>query len=329
MIKVIQMGLGPIGQQLTNYLSERPGIEIVGAVDPDPEKKGRDLGRLAGLAPVGISVSGDLSAAMENTRADIAIISTLSSLEKVESQIREAADFGLYVVSTCEELMHPFHTRPELSERIDSYCREKGVACLGTGVNPGFLMDYLPAVLSSVCRRVEHVKVERYQDARPRRIPFQEKIGAGLTPDEFKAKEASIRHVGLPESVYLIADAFGWELDNVEEVLTPVVAEKDIELERFTISSGDIAGVQQVARGFRNEEEVIKLDFKAAVGLERSYDSVAITGEPGFTSTIDGGVNGDIATSAIIVNAIRAILKADPGLKTMLDIPAPAFFGSI
>lgn len=329
MIKVIQMGLGPIGQQLTNYLIERPGIEIVGAVDPDPEKSGRDVGRLAGLEAMGIMITADLSEAMENTEADVAVISTLSSLGKVESQIRAAADFGLHAVSTCEELMHPYQTQPELSARIDSYCRGKGVACLGTGVNPGFLMDYLPAVLSSVCRRVEHVKVERYQDARPRRIPFQEKIGAGLTHEEFKANEASIRHVGLPESVWLIADAFGWELDEVEEILTPVVADKQIDLDRLTIPKGNIAGVQQVATGYRNKKEVIKLDFKAAVGLERSYDSVTITGEPGFTSTIDGGVNGDIATSAIIVNAIRSILKAEPGLKTMLDIPAPAFFGSI
>jgi len=329
MIKVIQMGLGPIGQQLTNYLSERSGIQIVGAVDPDPEKSGRDLGRLAGLEPLKLKVSSNLPTVMEHTKADVAVISTLSSLQKVESQIREAADFGLNVVSTCEELMHPFYIQPELSERIDSYCKEKGVACLGTGVNPGFLMDYLPAVLSSVCRQVEHVQVERYQDAKPRRIPFQEKIGAGLTKEEFKANEASIRHVGLPESVWLIADAFGWELDEVEEILTPVVADKQIDLDRLTIPKGNIAGVQQVARGFRDGEEVIKLDFKAAVGLERSYDSITITGEPGFTSAIDGGVNGDIATSAIIVNAIRSVLKAEPGLKTMLDIPAPTYFGSI
>jgi len=329
MIKVIQMGLGPIGQQLTNYLSERSGIQIVGAVDPDPEKSGRDLGRLAGLEAMGIMITADLSETMESAEADVAVISTLSSLEKVESQIRTAADFGLHVVSTCEELMHPYQTQPELAARIDSYCKGKGVACLGTGVNPGFLMDYLPAVLSSVCRQVEHVQVERYQDARPRRIPFQEKIGAGLTKEEFKANEASIRHVGLPESVWLIADAFGWELDEVEEILNPVVADTQIELDRLKIPQGHIAGVQQVATGYRNEEEVIKLDFKAAVGLERSYDSVTITGEPGFKSTIDGGVNGDIATSAIIVNAIRSVLKAEPGLKTMLDIPAPTYFGSI
>lgn len=329
MIKVIQMGLGPIGQRLTKYFSERPGLQIVGAVDPDPEKTGRDLGELAGLENMGITIAGNFSSAMKNREADVAVISTLSSLKKVESQIKEAAGFGLHMVSTCEELTHPFHTQPELAARVDRYCKDHEVSCMGTGVNPGFLMDYLPAVLSSVCRRVEHVRVERYQDARPRRVPFQQKIGAGLTESEFRAKETSIRHVGLPESVYLIADAFGWELDTVEEVLTPVVAEQKIELEKLTINEGDMAGVRQVARGYRDEEEVIVLDFKAAVGLDRSHDTVHISGEPGFSSTIEGGINGDIATSAIVVNAVRSILKADPGLKTMLDIPVPSYFSSL
>lgn len=329
MIKIIQIGLGPIGQQLTRYLTERKGIQVVGGVDLDPDKTGKDIGKLAGINKMDVSVSPDLCSVMEKTEADIAVISTVSSLQKIEPQIKEAANFKLHVVSTCEELMCPFDLQPEIAERIDQYCKETGIACIGTGVNPGFLMDYLPAVLTSVCQKVDYVQVDRYQDAGSRRLPFQQKIGAGLTQTEFKAKEDSIRHVGLKESVYLLARALGWEMQKVEETLTPVLAEETIAMENILIEKGNIAGVEQIAKGYKDNEEVISLNFKAAVGLSRSYDSIEIIGNPGFKSVIDGGINGDVATSAIIVNTIRSVNSMNPGLKTMLEIPAPAYYSQI
>lgn len=329
MIKVIQMGLGPIGQRLTQYLRERDGLEIVGAVDPDPNKAGQDAGKLGGGDELGITIKDSLSEALKHTDADVAVISTVSSLAKMEPQIEDAAAQGLHMVSTCEELIHPFHIQPKLAKRLDALCKKHRVACLGTGVNPGFLMDYLPAVLSSVCRKVDYVNVERYQDARPRRVPFQQKIGAGLSESEFREKEDSLRHIGLPESVYLLAAAFGWQLDEVEEVLTPVLAEEDIELDWMTIGKGKMTGVRQVATGYVDGKEVISLDFKAAIDLNRSYDKVEIKGEPGFSSLIEGGVNGDIATSAIVVNAVRSIVRSEAGLKTMLDIPVPSYYGGM
>ncbi|MBD3616672.1 MAG: dihydrodipicolinate reductase [Gracilimonas sp.] len=329
MIKIIQIGLGPIGQQLTRYLTERKGIQVVGGVDLDPDKTGKDIGELAGINKLDVLVSSDLGSVMEKTEADIAVISTVSSLQKIEPQIKEAASFKLHVVSTCEELMCPFDLQPEIAERIDQYCRGKGIACIGTGVNPGFLMDYLPAVLSSVCQKVDYVQVDRYQDAGSRRLPFQQKIGAGLTQAEFKAKEDSIRHVGLKESVYLLARALGWEMQKVEETLIPVFAEETTKMENILIEKGNIAGVEQIAKGYKDNEEVISLNFKAAVGLVRSYDSIEIIGNPGFKSVIDGGINGDVATSAIIVNTIRSVNTMNPGLKTMLEIPAPAYYNQI
>lgn len=329
MLNVIQLGLGPIGQQLTQYLSERAGIEIVGAVDPDPKIAGTDLGDHVSLNPMGIKITPDLDEISNIEAADVAVISTLSSLEKVFPQITEAANHGMDIVSTCEELSHPWQTQPELASRINKHCREQGVSCLGTGVNPGFLMDYLPSVLTSVCQQVDRVKVERIQDARPRRKPFRDKIGVGLTESEFQNRRDSIRHVGLEESVYMIADAMNWELENVCETLFPVIAESDMKEDGLDVSKGQIAGVQQVARGYQDEKEVITLVFKAAVGVEQSHDTISVWGTPYFTSTIDGGINGDIATSAIIVNAIKAIRDAGPGLKTMLDIQAPTHYSKI
>ncbi|NIT62117.1 MAG: dihydrodipicolinate reductase [Aliifodinibius sp.] len=326
MHRIIQLGLGPIGQRLTRYLSERKGIQVVGAVDPDPKKVGKDLGEHAEIENLGVSITSGLKSCPTIDQADIAVVSTVSSLEKIEDQIQDIADYGLDIVSTCEELSHPWQTKPELAHRIDDYCKKQNISCVGTGVNPGFLMDFLPSVLTSVCRKVKHIKVERVQDARPRRKPFRDKIGAGLTESEFEEKRERIRHVGLPESVYLIADAMNWELTDVDESLEPIQAKSPIQTESGTVPSGNVAGVRQVALGLQNDREVIRLVFEAAVGIEESHDSIYITGNPTFNSTIDGGINGDIATSAIIVNAVRAIQTASPGLKTMLDIQAPAYF---
>lgn len=328
MLNIIQLGIGPIGQQLTRYLVERKGISIIGAVDPDPEKAGKDLGKIAGIDKIGIRISADLQSVSGLDEADVAVISTLSSLEKVEQQIKEAADYNLDIVSTCEELSHPWQTQPESAYRIDKYCTEKGIACLGTGVNPGFLMDYLPAVLTSVCQHVEQIKVERIQDAAPRRKPFLDKIGVGLTAEQFANNRNSIRHVGLKESAFMIADAMNWNLNRFDETLMPVVADRNIKQENLDVCEGQIAGVQQVARGYLDKKEVVTLVFRAEVGVPSSYDTVTISGKPDVTSTISGGVNGDIATSAIIVNAVRAVQKSSPGLKTMLDIGAPSFFSN-
>lgn len=329
MLNIIQLGLGPIGQQLTCYLAERKGISIVGAVDPDPEKAGKDLGEVAGLGQIGIDILTTLDSLDNVDDADVAVISTLSSLEKVESQITEAADKGLDIVSTCEELSYPWKSQPEIASRVDEYCKAKEVSCLGTGVNPGFLMDYLPSVLSSVCQEVDHIKVERIQNAEPRRRPFRNKIGVGLTASEFEEKSSAIRHVGLSESMWMIAEAMNWELNEVSEKLAPVMVKETLKTERVKVQKGQVAGVQQVARGYVEEEEVITLVFKAAVGIQEPYDAVTITGNPDFRSTISGGINGDIATAAIVVNAIHAICQAAPGLKTMLDIQAPACFSKI
>lgn len=329
MTNVIQLGLGPIGQRLTRYLAEREGIAVIGGVDPDPQIVGKDIGVWAGIEKKEFEIAENFGSCSNLDEADVAVISTVSSLQDIETQIKEAADYRLDIVSTCEELSHPWQTHPECSKRIDMYCRKKGVTCVGTGVNPGFLMDYLPSVLTSVCRKVEHVRVERVQDALPRRKPFRDKIGAGLTKEEFEQKRAIIRHVGLPESVYMIADAMNWELNSIQETLRPILAEKNIQDKKVNIKQGNVAGVQQVAHGYKKDQEVITLVFKAAIGIEESYDSIRIKGTPGFTSTIPGGINGDIATSAIMVNAIRSVQKAEAGLKTMLDIPAPTYLSKM
>ena len=242
-------------------------------------------------------------------------------------QVEEVAKHGIPVISTCEELSYPWILQPKLSKQLDAICKENNVACLGTGINPGFLMDYLPSVLTSVCKDVEQITVERIQDATPRRIPFQKKIGAGLDLEAFKKKEeeGTLRHVGLQESVYLLANSVGLNLDRVTESLDPVIAEEEVSSEAIKVNKGDVRGVEQIAHGYINGQCKVKMHFKAAIGERRSYDKVTIKGTPSFSSEIEGGVNGDIATCAITINSINSILKAPAGLHTMADISVPGY----
>ncbi|MFU8812937.1 MAG: dihydrodipicolinate reductase [Balneolaceae bacterium] len=331
MVHVLHIGIGALGKQVLSYLAQRDGIRVVGAVDLNPALQGKYLHEVAQVAESRVRVSASIQEAIENAevKPEVAVLTTVSSVEALVPQVEEAAAAGLHIVSTCEELLFPYKQHPEAANAIDDACKKHGVACLGTGINPGFLMDYLPSVLTSVCQRVDSVTVERIQDAAPRRVPFQKKIGAGLTMDQFneEKEKGTLRHVGLPESVDLIAHALGWELDENRETLEPVLAAEDISSGYKPIKKGTPSGVQQVGTGIVGGREKIRLLFRAAVGEPKSYDKIIIKGLPNITSNIDGGVNGDVATCSITVNAVRSIKRCNPGLHTMLDVPVASWFG--
>ncbi len=322
-LRVIQYGIGPIGMQSVQYITERSTCQIVGAVDKDPAKIGRDVGELAGLsAPLGVTVSGNAAEVLRDLEAQVVVLTTTSSLVRIRPQILEIISYGKNVVSSCEELMYPWITQPGIAREIDEAAKRENVSVLATGVNPGFLMDFLPLVLTGVCRNVRKVTVERIQDAACRRIPFQEKIGAGLSLDEFNARVAdgTLRHVGLTESIHMIASRLGWTLDKTEDIIHPIISETGLDTGQRSILPGHVRGVNQTGRGYRHGEEVISLMFRAALGEEGSHERIFIEGTPPIDLFIAGGVNGDVATCAIMTNAIPVVAQAPPGLRTMADI---------
>ncbi|MGB0879628.1 MAG: hypothetical protein ACPGTO_03590 [Polaribacter sp.] len=329
MIHILQIGFGPLGIQIGKYIAQKKTVKTIIGVDINPKLKGKFLSSLDTDLPKDIPIFSSVEKAIStiDKKPDVAIITTVSSLEKLIPQIEEVAKFGIPVISTCEELSYPWKLQPKLSKQLDEVCKKHHIACLGTGVNPGFLMDYLPSVFTSISKEIEHITVERVQNASPRRIPFQQKIGAGLTLKEFKEKEATgtLRHVGLQESVYLLANSIGLELDEVTESLAPVIAEKTVSSAAIKVKKGDARGVEQIAHGYVNGVCKIKMHFKAAIGEPRSFDKITITGVPNFSSEIEGGINGDIATCAITINCINSILKSPAGLQTMTTINAPGF----
>jgi 2,4-diaminopentanoate dehydrogenase len=329
-IRVLHLGLGPIGAAVVRQVANRKGFRIVGAVDIDPAKAGRDLGEVAALGrPLKVKVSADARKAIRSGKPDVVVLCTSSSLKRIVQQIDTILKLKVPIVSTTEELAYPTKANMRYARVIHQMAKKAKVAVLGTGVNPGFVMDALPIMLTGVCERVEAIRVNRIQDARIRRLPFQQKIGAGLTREQFQRKvdDASVRHVGLAESVQMIADALGWKLDRVTDEIQPKIASETVASEFLAVDPGYVCGIVQDGIGYREGRPVITLHMEAYLGAPESYDSVEIAGSPAIASKISGGVHGDIATASIVVNSLPRILEVAPGLHTMRDMPLPSYFG--
>ncbi len=320
-IRVIQFGLGPIGSAMARHVFERDGLKLVGGVDVDPAKVGQDLGQVIGLGrSLGVPVVATLSGVQ--AEADVVLHTTSSYFDLFKSQVIDILEAGYDVVSTAEELSFPWLDHAAQAAEIDAIAKRAGKTVLGTGVNPGFLMDALPLFLTAICQRVDRIEVTRAMNASLRRGPFQAKIGSGMTVEAFQAKMAQGRmgHVGLPESMGMLFEALGRQLARYESSVEPVVAEKPVHTDYFQVAPGQVRGLKQVARGYTDAGEFATLTFYAALDAEEDGDTIKIAGRPNLEVKLKG-TNGDIATVAIAVNAIRHVVAADPGLATMLDIP--------
>jgi hypothetical protein len=327
-IRAIQYGVGPIGASIAKLMREKQSLEICGAIDTDPAKVGRDLGEVVGApdAPWGVTVSADAKEVLQQA-ADVVIHSTSSALPKVMDQLLACLEAESCVVSTCEELSYPYRTYPELSARLDAAAKDWGVALVGTGVNPGFVMDKLVVTLAGVSQRIEHAKATRIVDAAKRRLPLQKKIGAGMSVEEFrdKVKAGVIKHVGLPESVAMVADSLSLEVDEITETIEPKIAQERVQTEFLTVEPGQAAGVHQIARGLAGGKELVCLELQMYVGAKDPADKIELQGRPNISLVIPGGSHGDIATASVVVNSIPVILNAPAGLRTSRDLPIGFF----
>jgi 4-hydroxy-tetrahydrodipicolinate reductase len=300
-------------------------------VDVDPAKAGRDLGAVLGDGGrMGVKVQADATAAIRKSRPEVAVICTSSSLNAVWPQFREVLAHKVPIVSTTEELAYPWFSNRALARRIDAAAKKAKVAVVGTGVNPGFAMDALPIALTAICERIESVRIDRIQDARIRRLPFQQKIGSGLTRKQFseKVRTQKVRHVGLTESVAMIADALGWKLDRITDRIRPKIARSAIASQFLEVPAGRVCGLTQDGTGYVDGEPRITLHMEAYLGAPETYDRVRIEGSPRLDVRATGGFHGDVATASIAVNTIPALLAARPGLHTMRSLALPSFAGA-
>ena len=309
---------------MVRLMRTRNAIELAGAIDNDPAKVGRDLGEIVGAedAPWGITISDNANEVL-NEGIDLATHCTSSYLKDVADQLFECIRAGCCVVSTCEELAYPFRKHPEISAQLDTEAKEWGVAVVGLGVNPGFVMDKLVLTAAAAAQRVDSARVTRLVDASHRRQPLQKKIGAGMTAEEFRAQVAAgvIKHHGLPESVAMVADGLGFDVDDISETIEPVIAQSRVTTEFLTVEPGQVAGVHQTARGTVKGDERIFMELKMYVGAGSSLDTIELAGVPNLSVTVPGGTHGDLATAAVAVNAIPVLLEANAGLRTTRDLP--------
>lgn len=311
-------GFGSIGRLLAKTAIKR-GHEIVAAIDIDPKIIGKDIGELLGLEPLGVTVTDKVE---ELATADIVLHATGSYLDKVYEQIMNTIELGLDIISTCETLAYPYYRYPTLARKINEKALSHGVTVLGTGINPGFLLDTLLIVLSSTIPVVKKIKAIRSVDASKRREPFKKKIGIGINPTEFKEKMKKgviTGHVGYAESVLLIADALGIHLTDVVEKQEPIIAEREIMLGETVISKGMVIGIKGYGKGIVKDKEVIHIEFNAYLNA-KDYEEITIEGEEYSVTWKSTGTPGDQGTASVILSIAENVTRLPAGLLTMVDI---------
>lgn len=326
---VIQVGFGPMGRIITTLLLKRENLELRGIFDINPELIDKKISEFLDNGKENdLMIRDNLDTFLLKEKVDATIVATSSSLEKIIPTIKRAVKSGSNVISICEELSFPFHYHPKLSKKIDELAKTNNVTVVGTGINPGYLMDLLPIVLTAPCQSVESIKVTRMMNSAKRRVPFQKKIGTGLSKDEFheKIRKKEITgHVGLTQSIQMIVAALGKEYDEIIE-LPPEAIEVENELTTCygeIVPKGYVCGLRSKAFAKKDGIEFLTLDFIAYAGDHEEFDSVIIEGIPRLEQKIIGGVHGDLGTSAMVVNLIPKVIEARPGLLTMKDLPVP------
>jgi hypothetical protein len=308
-MRLILVGIGLIAAPLLEC-ARMQAHDIVGAVDVDPQKIGRDLGEILSTGPLGVDVAGSIDDI--SSEAEVAIVATGSSLASSTPVLRACIERGLNVVSTCEELAYPWRKSPELASGLDREARSRNVTIVGAGINPGFVLDTLILCASAPCWRVRSVRARRTLDASSRRVSFRDKVGVGVTPEAFERASSAggFGHAGLAESAWLVADRLGLGAEEEEAKLEPVLDD-----------GGMVAGTRQVVTLTAAGREVVRLEMVMAAGLTEPEDTIELDADPPLRLTIEGGIPGDAGTAGVVLNAARRVTGAEPGLHTVDELP--------
>jgi len=324
--RIVLYGLGQIGLETAKAILGRRDLQLVGAIDVNPAMQQRDVADLAEIkSPSGVRVSDRPADVLGVTRPDVVILTTGSRFKSVLPQIKQCVNARTNIVSSCEELLMPQAQYPVQSRELDKLAKSRDVSVLGTGVNPGLVMDTMALAATAPCLSVKSVSIERIVNASTRRENLQRKVGAGMTRAQFRkgVKKAELGHVGLLESTHLVAESLGLSLDKVDETITPIMATKKVKTPYLTVESGQVAGIHHVCRGMRKRREAVALDLKMYVGARNASDRVSVTGEPNIELRFQGGVAGDEATVAMLLATVPAMKSLPAGLRTMADVPVP------
>jgi len=326
-IKVIVVGLGQIGIETCKLLLNKKSFQLLAAVDIDPTKAGKDLGEFLNKKDLGIKVYPDLKSTLKEFEPEVTILTSKSHLNEIANDIFLCIEHHSSIISSCEELLFPFENNKKLAEEIDAKAKEYFVHVLGTGVNPGFVMDSLPVFLTSVCDKLDSIKIKRVVDLTKRRKALQQKIGLGLSKTDFQnlVKQKKIGHVGLLESAQFVDHYLNLNSQKFDEKIVPILAEKNYKTKYITIPKGTVVGMQHTVIGKSGSKKLVELILEMTANTNESYDEIVINGNPKFKVKIENGIFGDTATVSMMVNVIPNLLHARYGLITMKDINIPSF----
>ena len=331
-IRVLQWGLGAMGSGIARLVLDKTGLELVGAIDNRPDYTGEDLGSVLKLdRQLGIKVTNQPDEVLNKEKVDIVVIATTSWLIEQAPDLRRIIKAGINCVSIAEEMADPYAQSPELAAELDQLCKQNNATLLGTGVNPGFVLDLLVVVLTGGNHQVERIEASRVNDLSPYGPTVMRSQGVGITPAAFKAgiEDGSIvGHVGFPESIHMISDALGLGIDRIEQVREPIISQVYRETPHVKVQPGMVAGCAHTGIGYRGEKEVIRLVHPQQIHPhlegQETGDYIHIFGKPEIHLAIKPEIAGGIATMGLAVNMIPRVYSATPGLKRMIDLPVPA-----
>jgi 4-hydroxy-tetrahydrodipicolinate reductase len=324
-MRVMQIGLGSIGCAVSRLLIQKPGWQIVAAVDADPVKQGCDLGEIIGLEhQLGVRVADDLTG-LGDTPVDMALLTTVSTFPEVLPTLSTLIQHNINVVASTEELFYPYYRYAEPAIALDELAKQHGVSILGTGVNPGFVMDTLVLVLTGACQHINRIAVTRVANVSRARPSLQKKLGLGLAQDSFAeyAAQRRVGVVGLVDSLAFLAHVLKWHMDDFKERLVPVIADKSVRFSQGQVEPGQVCGVRYMVKGISHGKEVISFDLRMYLEAESVRDTIYIEGTPTLEMTIKSTDMGDVAAAGLLVNMSPLVRQARPGLLTMVDLPLP------
>lgn len=332
MVRVAVWGTGMMGQGLLGYILDRPrDIELAGVIVTNPAKHGVTVGELVGR-PCDVEMTTDFESVLAG-KPDVVCISTQSNLHEITGQVEPCVRAGANVLCIAEKLAYPWASDPEWADRLDALAKEHGVTILGTGINPGFVLDALVVALSSACLRVDRIEARRVNDLSPFGPTVMTSQGVGTTVEQFErgvADGSIVGHMGFPESIHLIAKAFGWSIDEIAETREPIVTSVLRETPHVRVEPGDVCGCRHVGKGYSAGELKIELVHPQQIhpGMEGvdTGDYIHIFGDPEIRMAQVPEIPGGKGTYASTGNYIRLIGDAPSGIQTVVDMPLPRFW---
>lgn len=328
--KVLVWGLGAMGSGIAKNILKKQRLQLVGAIERDPSKIAKNLGETLGIGKIDQSIYSDPEIALERTKPDIVVIATNSFVHEVLDKIEIAARKHVNVLTIAEEMAYPQRSNIEETQIIENLARRYGVSVLGTGINPGFVLDLLIIALTGAVLRVDRIKAKRVNDLSAFGKTVMETQGVGTTPEEFvRGLRAGtiVGHVGFQQSIAMIADALGWKLDRIEETREAIVSKTERKTKIVHVEPGMVAGCRHIGRGYCGDELKVELVHPQQIlpeleGVETG-DYIDIYGDPEIHLSIKPEIPGGKGTIALATNMIPSVVEAPPGLLNMSDLPVP------